>query len=242
MSFEVIPAIDLRGGRVVRLAQGDYARETQFDADPVALAREYEAAGARWLHLVDLDAARAGGYTLQALLLRLKEETSLQLQTGGGLRDEHGVAELLGLGADRVVLGTVAAKEPARVATWLARFGAERVVLALDAREYSGDWRVQFQGWTHAGVPLEGLLRFYSESGARHVLCTDIGRDCMLSGFNIELYRRLAGRFPELRFQASGGARSATDVAQARLAGAGGAILGRALLEGRLALSEALAC
>jgi phosphoribosylformimino-5-aminoimidazole carboxamide ribotide isomerase len=242
MSFEVIPALDLRDRRVVRLAQGDYARETRFDADPVALARGYEAAGARWLHLVDLDAARVGSYTLQDLLLRLKRETSLQVQTGGGIREERDIAQLLKLGADRVVLGTVAAKEPSRVTSWLGRFGHERLVLALDARETLGAWRVHYQGWTQSGVLLEELLSYYAEVGAVHVLCTDVGRDGMLSGFNLELYRRLATRFPGLRLQASGGARSVDDVAKAREAGAGGAILGRALLEGRLRLAEALAC
>ena len=242
MSFEIIPAIDLRDGRVVRLAQGDYARETRFDADPIALAREYEAAGARWLHLVDLDAARAGGYTLHDIALRLKRETSLKLQTGGGLRDQDAIGALLELGVDRVVLGTVAAKQPSRVAAWLARFGPDRLVLALDAREVDGVWRVQAEGWTDSGAPLPALLGYYAGVGARHVLCTDVGRDGMLSGFNIALYRQLSAQFPGLRLQASGGARNVEDVAGARSAGAGGAILGRALLEGRFALAEALAC
>jgi len=242
MSFEVIPAIDLRNGEVVRLAQGDYARETRYPADALALARAYEAEGARWLHIVDLDAARGGGYGLQPLMKQLKAETSLRLQTGGGVRDAAALASLLSLGVDRVVLGTVAAKEPSRVTAWLARFGAERLVLALDAREVDGAWRVQVEGWTHAGVALEELLSYYAGMGARHVLCTDVGRDGMLSGFNLELYRRLAARFPNLRLQASGGARSVRDIAGARAAGAGGAILGRALLEGRFGVAEAMSC
>jgi len=242
MSFEVIPAIDLRDGRVVRLAQGDYARETAFDADPLALAREYESAGARWLHLVDLDAARVGGYTLQDTVARLKRETGLRLQTGGGVRDEEGIAALFALGVDRVVLGTVAAKRPSRVAGWLGRFGADKLVLALDAKEVDRVWRVQAQGWTDSGARLEDLLGYYSGVGARHVLCTDVGRDGMLSGFNLALYRRLSAAFPSLQFQASGGARSVADVAEARSSGARGAILGRALLEGRFELAEALAC
>ena len=242
MSFEIIPAIDLRGGRVVRLAQGDFGRETRFDFDPVALARGYESEGARWLHLVDLDASRGGAYTLHDVVRRLKQGTSLRLQTGGGLRDEAAVAALFALGVDRVVLGTVAAKEPSRVAGWLERFGPDRIVIALDARESDGAWRVQYQGWTHAGPALEELLRFYERAGARHVLCTDVGRDGMLSGFNLGLYRRLATSVPGLRLQASGGVRDLEDIAAAREAGAGGAILGRALLEGRIGLAEALAC
>jgi phosphoribosylformimino-5-aminoimidazole carboxamide ribotide isomerase len=242
VSFEVIPAIDIRGGRVVRLAQGDYARETRFDADPMALAREYAAAGARWLHLVDLDAARAGGYTLSELLGRIKQQTALRVQTGGGVRDEQGISNLFACGADRVVLGTVAATLPSRVAGWLDRFGPARIVLALDVREVRGQWRVQAEGWTSEGLPLDDLLSFYAAAGASEVLCTDIGRDGMLTGFNLDLYRQVASRFPKLRLQASGGVRCVEDVAEARAAGAGGAILGRALLEGRFDLAEALAC
>jgi phosphoribosylformimino-5-aminoimidazole carboxamide ribotide isomerase len=242
VSFEVIPAIDIRAGRVVRLAQGDFSRETRFQAEPLALARQYEAAGARWLHLVDLDAARSGGYTLWKLLGRLKTGTGLRVQTGGGLRDDWAISDVFAAGADRVVLGTVAATLPYRVAGWLDRFGADRIVLALDVREFEGNWRVQAEGWASEGLPLDELLSFYAEAGARQVLCTDVGRDGMLSGFNVELYRQRAARYPKLRLQASGGVRSVADVADARAAGAGGAILGRALLEGMLDLGEALSC
>jgi phosphoribosylformimino-5-aminoimidazole carboxamide ribotide isomerase len=242
--FEPIPAIDVRDGRVVRLAQGDYARETRFDADPVALARSYAAQGARWLHLVDLDAARAGGYTLQPLVERLRAETGLKLQTGGGLRDEAGVAALLALGVERVVLGTVAVREPERVARWIERQGAERVVLALDTRQDAeGCWRLPVSGWTDEGTDLlPSLLSAYAASGVRHVLCTDIARDGMLSGFNLDLYRDLTLRWPMLRLQASGGVRDLADVRAARAAGAGAAILGRALLQGRFTVAEAMAC
>jgi phosphoribosylformimino-5-aminoimidazole carboxamide ribotide isomerase len=243
-AFEVIPAIDLRGGRVVRLAQGDYARETDFQADPVELALAYEAAGARWLHLVDLDAARDGGYALQPVLRALRQRTALRLQTGGGVRDEATVHDLLSLGVERVVVGTVAVREPARVARWLERHGPHRITLALDARQdASGAWQLPVSGWTaDSGRDLDALLRGYADAGLQHVLCTDIARDGMLSGFNLALYRALARDWPALRVQASGGVRDAADVAAARDAGASAAILGRALLEGRLDLAEALAC
>ena len=242
MSFDVIPAIDIREGRVVRLAQGDYARETRFSADPYALACDWAARGARWLHLVDLDAARAGGYTLQALLQRLCAHSGLQVQTGGGIRGEDATAELLALGAGRVVLGTIAVREPERVAGWIRRFGAERLVLALDARPVDAGWQVQADGWTSGGTPLETLLGFYAAHGARHVLCTDVTRDGMLGGCNVELYREIARRFPGLRLQASGGVRDLADLRAARACGAAGAILGRALLEGRVDMAEAVAC
>jgi phosphoribosylformimino-5-aminoimidazole carboxamide ribotide isomerase len=243
MSFEVIPAIDIRGGLVVRLAQGDYARETSFSAEPFALARRWAAQGARWLHLVDLDAAREGGYTLQPLLRRLAGDSGLKVQTGGGIRNEAQVDELLSCGAARVVVGTLAVREPELVAAWIRRFGAERLVLALDARADDGHWRVQSEGWTaRSGGSLDSLLEFHAAHGARHVLCTDVSRDGMLGGFNLSLYADIARRFPALRLQASGGARGLEDLRGARASGATGAILGRALLEGRVDLVEALAC
>lgn len=240
--FIVYPAIDVREGAVVRLRQGDYAAETRYRADPLALARQYAGAGARWLHLVDLDAARAGGYTLAPLLAHIKRETRLRVQTGGGVRSEADVQALLDAGADRVVIGSLAVREPARVAEWVGRLGAERITLALDTRrDEQGRWRLPVHGWTEAGGrELDTLAAAYADLGLRHLLCTDIARDGMLSGPNIELYRYLCGRFPNLAVQASGGARDVADVAAARAAGCGGIVLGKALLDGQLDLVDAL--
>jgi phosphoribosylformimino-5-aminoimidazole carboxamide ribotide isomerase len=242
MSFTVYPALDVREGRVVRLRQGDYERETRYAADPFELACEYQAQGAGWLHLVDLDAARSGGYSLFPLLRRLREETTLRVQTGGGVRREADVACLLAAGASRVVIGSLAVAEPALVAGWLARFGEERLTLAFDTRaDAAGDWSLPVHGWTRdSGRSLGPLLDVYAASGLRHVLCTDIERDGMLAGPNLALYAWLRARAPDLRVQASGGVRDAADVAAARAAGCDGVVLGRALLEGRLDLPAAL--
>ncbi len=243
MSPIPIPAIDVREGRVVRLAQGDYARETRYAADPLELAMAYADAGAGWLHLVDLDAARAGGYTLAGLLRAIADDGRLRVQTGGGVRSGGDVQRLLDAGASRVVVGSLAVREPARVAGWLQRFGAERIVLALDARQdAAGQWQLPVHGWTEAGgTTLDALLAHYAGAGARHVLCTDIARDGMLGGPNLALYADLASRWPGFALQASGGVRDAADVAAAGAAGCGAVILGRALLEGRLSLAAALA-
>jgi phosphoribosylformimino-5-aminoimidazole carboxamide ribotide isomerase len=243
-AFELYPAIDVRGGCVVRLRQGDYAQETRYPADPCELAQEYARAGARWLHLVDLDAARSGGYTLAPLLARIAATTSLQVQTGGGVRNEADVERLRGSGAARVVVGSLAVRMPERVAYWLERYGAEHLVLALDTRQdEAGAWRLPLHGWTEAsGRNLGEVLSHYLASGLRHVLSTDIARDGMLAGPNLELYRQLRKLAPWLQVQASGGVRDASDVAAVRGAGCAGVVLGRALLEGRLALAEALAC
>ncbi|MFP7721824.1 1-(5-phosphoribosyl)-5-[(5-phosphoribosylamino)methylideneamino]imidazole-4-carboxamide isomerase [Lysobacter sp. A3-1-A15] len=241
--FTVYPAIDVREGRVVRLRQGDYAQETRYPDAPLEVARRYAAAGASWLHLVDLDAARDGGYTLAALLRDISGSTGLRVQTGGGVRDEAAVEALLEAGAARVVVGSVAVREPSRVIGWLSRFGVERITVALDARlGADGRWRLPVAGWTQgSGLELETLLKAYTDAGLRHLLCTDIDRDGMLAGPNLALYRTLVEQAPGVLVQASGGVRDVADVSAAREAGCGGAVLGKALLDGRFDLADALA-
>jgi len=242
MSFTVYPAIDVRDGRVVRLAQGDYARETRYAADPFAQAMSYADAGARWLHLVDLDAARVGGYTLLPLLRAIADDGRLQVQTGGGVRSAVDAQRIFDAGASRIVVGSLAVQEPQQVAGWLARFGAERITIALDTRlDADGTWRLPVHGWTQgSGVELDVLLAHYARNGARQLLCTDIARDGMLNGPNLDLYRRIVDAWPGVAVQASGGVREAADVEAAHAAGCAGIVLGRALLEGRFALADAL--
>jgi phosphoribosylformimino-5-aminoimidazole carboxamide ribotide isomerase len=242
MTFEVIPAIDLRNGQVVRLRQGDYAQETQYASTPQDLAARYAQAGARWLHVVDLDGARAGDLANLAVIEALAN-ASMQVQAGGGVRVEDDVQRLFGAGVSRVVVGSVAIREPERVAEWLNKHGVERFTIALDTRRRDNEWTLPSAGWTEDETrTLDELAPWYAEHGARHLLCTDIERDGMLAGFNLELYRHLAKIVPPLAVQASGGVRSLDDIRAARDAGARGVILGRALLEGRFTLEDALAC
>src|SRR5690606_3123262 len=243
MGFTVYPALDIRGGRVVRLAQGDYARETRYGDDPLPRAAAFAQAGARWMHLVDLDAAKAGGYTLAPLLGQIARETGLQVQTGGGVRGRDDVARILDAGAARVVVGSLSVREPETVIGWLSEFGGDRITVALDTRQDdAGTWQLPVHGWTeNAGASLDQLLPRFVDAGLRHLLCTDIARDGMLSGPNLDLYAHLARLAPGVAGQASGGGRGAAEVAGARQAGCAGAVLGRALLEGRLQLADALA-
>ncbi|MFC5581196.1 1-(5-phosphoribosyl)-5-[(5-phosphoribosylamino)methylideneamino]imidazole-4-carboxamide isomerase [Rhodanobacter terrae] len=242
MNCEVIPAIDLRGGQVVRLKQGDYAQQTTYAADPRELAQRYAAAGARWLHLVDLDGARSGNLDNLAVIRAIAAD-GMQIQAGGGVREEIDLQRLFDAGVHRVVLGSVAIRDPELVAGWLAKYGAERLTIALDTRRIGGRWALPSAGWTEVEArTLDELAPWYAARGARHLLCTDINRDGMLAGFNLELYRHLAEQVPQLVVQASGGVRSLDDIRAAREAGAQGVILGRALLEGRFTLQEALTC
>jgi phosphoribosylformimino-5-aminoimidazole carboxamide ribotide isomerase len=240
---EIIPAIDLRAGGVVRLAQGDYARETRYPVEPLELARAYAATGARWLHVVDLDGARAG--TLENLrTIEALAGTPLRIQAGGGVRDEDGVHRLFDAGVARVVVGSVAVSAPGSVEQWLSRHGADRICVALDTRaDAQGGWTLPVKGWTESSdASLDELAARYARAGARHLLCTDIARDGMLSGPNLDLYAHLQQLVPGFLVQASGGVRNVTDLHALRAAGAAAAILGRSLLEGRLTLAEALRC
>jgi len=244
MSFECIPAIDLRGGRVVRLFQGDFARQTDYPDDPLELARSYSAQGARWLHLVDLDGARDGGFSQAALVARIRRETTLQVQAGGGIRSASDVATLLAAGAARVVVGTLAVREPALLREWLRRFGPDALCIALDVRaDAQGRWRLPVSGWTlPAARMLDDVLAEYAQCGLRHLLCTDIGRDGTLAGPNVALYARIAQQYPHLHLVASGGVGSLEDVASLRRTGACATVLGRALLDGRFTFAQARTC
>lgn len=242
--FTPYPAIDVRDGKVVRLAQGDYARETRYADDPLAAIVAYAEQGAEWLHLVDLDAAREGGYTLSSLLRGIRNETELKVQTGGGVRVRDDVARILDAGAARVVIGSLAVKQPDTVLEWIGEFGAARITVALDARQdQAGVWQLPVHGWTEtASVTLDELAVRFASGGLVHMLSTDIARDGMLSGPNFALYRHIRDIAPALCVQASGGVRELADIVTARNQDCAGIVLGRALLEGRFTLAEALSC
>lgn len=243
MSFQVIPAIDLRGGRVVRLRQGDYTRETVFADDPVELARGYADEGAQWLHVVDLDGARSGKFANLAVIEAIARTGTLKVQAGGGVRTTDDLRRLYSAGVTRVVVGSLAVQNPYATAIWITQFEPDRLVLALDVRQQAGAWRLPVHGWTEDScVQLDTLAAHYARAGARHVLCTDIARDGTLGGFNLELYRDLHRFAPDFEIQASGGACSLDDVRKVRAAGVRAVILGRALLERKFTLKEALKC
>ncbi len=240
MNVHIIPAIDLRAGQVVRLKQGDYAKQTTYASDPRDLATRYAQAGATWLHLVDLDGARSGSLENLAVITAIASD-GMQIQAGGGVREQADLQRLFDAGVQRVVLGSVAIRDPERVATWLAEYGPERLTIALDTRRIDDRWALPSAGWTEVEArTLDELAPWYAAHGARHLLCTDIDRDGMLAGFNLDLYRHLADTVPKLDLQASGGVRSLDDIRAAREAGAQSVILGRALLEGRFTVQEAL--
>ncbi|MBU3673318.1 MAG: 1-(5-phosphoribosyl)-5-[(5-phosphoribosylamino)methylideneamino]imidazole-4-carboxamide isomerase [Sinobacteraceae bacterium] len=239
----LIPSIDLRGGRCVRLLQGNFSAETVYDLDPAELAARYRALGATWLHVVDLDGARQGELGNRSQILQLANTSELRLQVGGGVRSEATVRTLLQGGVARVVVGSAALEDTAAVQQWFADFGSERVCLALDVRiDALGTPRVHTRGWTEAtAVSLWEAIDRFALQGLRHVLCTDIARDGALAGPSIDLYAECLRRYPHIAWQASGGVRHHADLAQLSAVGMPAAVSGKALLEGRITESEARA-
>lgn len=239
-----IPAIDLRESRVVRLRQGDYAAETRYASDPVELALRYAEEGASHLHLVDLDAARAGVSNQRVLMAAIARASGLQVQAGGGVRAREDILALLDSGISRVVIGSLAVRSPELVLAWADEFGADRILVALDARaDATGVYRLPVAGWTEAtSLRLEDRLGQFVAAGLHDFLCTDIDRDGMLSGPNIDLYADLHRQFPAARLQASGGLSSLADLRALAGSGCAAVVMGRALLEGRFTLAEALSC
>ena len=238
-TFEVLPAVDLRGGRVVRLVRGDFGDETVYGSDPAAAAAAFVAEGARWLHVVDLDAARdpvaRQANAIAAIVARVGDR--VRVEVAGGIRDEATAAATLATGAARIVLGTVALREPPLVGRLVARHGAERIACALDVRE----GRAVGHGWRTGApsVPVEEALDALADAGATTFEVTAIDRDGTLEGPDLALLERLAalGRGAII---ASAGIASLADLAAVRDLGCAGAIVGRALYEGRLSLAEAL--
>jgi phosphoribosylformimino-5-aminoimidazole carboxamide ribotide isomerase len=237
--MKLIPAIDLRGGRCVRLLKGDFEQETRYAVDPVALAEQYASLGARWLHVVDLDGAKRGQPVNLPLIRRMQEAAGISVQLGGGIRTRASLELALGV-AERAVVGSLAVSDPDLVASWLTEFGPERLTLALDVRlTEDGTPLIATHGWTRASsLTLAAAIERFAAAGLKHVLCTDIDRDGALSGPNVELYRECAARWPSIAFQASGGVRGAADLAALAEAGAAATVSGKALLEGRLTTEE----
>ncbi|MEX5411188.1 1-(5-phosphoribosyl)-5-[(5-phosphoribosylamino)methylideneamino]imidazole-4-carboxamide isomerase [Atlantibacter hermannii] len=240
----IIPALDLIDGTVVRLHQGDYGQQRDYGNDPLPRLQAYQAEGAQVLHLVDLTGAKDPAKRQIPLLKTLLAGVSVPVQVGGGVRTEEDVAALLDAGATRVVVGSTAVKSPELVKGWFKRFGAEHLVLALDVRiDENGAKQVAVSGWQeNSGVTLEELVDAFLPVDLTHVLCTDISKDGTLKGSNVGLYQEVCARFPSVAFQASGGIGGIKDIEALKGSGVKGVIVGRALLEGKFTVAEAVQC
>jgi phosphoribosylformimino-5-aminoimidazole carboxamide ribotide isomerase len=238
----VYPAIDLRHGVCVRLMHGRFDQVTEYDTVPAARLAAFVGEGATWVHIVDLDGAEAGRAMQHELIGELASSIEVKIQSGGGVRDIADVERLLAAGVSRVVIGSLAVTNPVVVAGWLERFGAERLTLAFDVRVgEDGVPTPSLKGWTEAaGLDLWAALDRYPVGALKHVLVTDVGRDGALTGPNLDLLAEVVRRRPDLKVQASGGVSSIEDIVAARAIGCDGAIVGRAIYEGRFTAREAI--
>lgn len=240
----IIPALDLIEGSVVRLHQGDYGQQRDYGNSPLPRLQDYQAQGAEVLHLVDLTGAKDPAARQIPLLKQLVAGVTVPVQVGGGIRTEQDVEALLDAGVSRVVVGSTAVKNPELVQQWFTRFGADALVLALDVRiDDAGNKHVAVSGWQeNSDSTLEQVVEQFLPFGLKHVLCTDISRDGTLAGSNVALYREVCQRFPQVAFQASGGIGNLDDIAALRGSGVKGVIVGRALLDGKFNVTEAISC
>ena len=237
--MDLLPAIDIRGGRCVRLLQGDFGQETRYEVNPVSLAQRYASLGAEWLHIVDLDGAATGSPQNLDLVATIAKTAGLKVQVGGGIRSPEDLARALAV-AERVVIGSLGVTTPKLVEQWFEEYGPNRLTLVLDVRvDDSGAAFVTTHGWTErTELTLWAALERYGPFGLQNVLCTDVDRDGALTGPNIALYRNCVTHCPGVAFQASGGVRNVGDLSQLAETGVAFAISGKALLEGRLSDGE----
>ncbi len=233
--MEIIPAIDLLNGHCVRLSAGDFARQTTYDSDPVAVARRFADAGLRRLHLVDLDGARAGRPVNLAVLEAIARHTALDIDAGGGIQTDEALAQVLGAGAAHATAGSLAVREPATVHVWLTRHGADTVFLGAD---FKGE-HILINAWADQSPwTLAAFVTAYLAAGASTFICTDVSKDGLLQGPSLATYRTLVQQFPAARFVASGGVTTVADLEALAEAGLYGAIIGKALYEGTIALPD----
>lgn len=240
----IIPALDLIDGNVVRLHQGDYGQRRDYGNSPLSRLQQYEQDGAELLHLVDLTGAKDPAKRQISLLKELVAGVTVPVQVGGGIRSENDVKTLLEAGASRVVIGSTAITHPELVKQWFQQYGAEAIVLALDIRiNADGVKQIAISGWQeNSHATLEDVIEQYLPVGLKHVLCTDISRDGTLSGSNITLYQEVSQQYPQIGFQASGGIGCLADISPLPASDVAGVIVGRALLEGKFTLTEAIQC
>lgn len=233
--IEIIPAIDIIDGKLVRLSQGDYGMQSIYSQDPVDEAKAFEAAGIHRLHVVDLDGAKARHIVNYETLHRIATQTQLVIDFGGGVKSDDDVRIAFESGAQMVTGGSVAVLQPALFLSWLERWGAERIILGADIK----DGQVATMGWTQQSeARWQTFIRSYAERGIRQVITTDISRDGMMTGPNVELYRDMMELYPDLHITASGGVSCIADVLQLDTAGVPAVIIGKAIYEGRITMRE----
>lgn len=233
--MEIIPAIDIIDGKCVRLTQGDYSQKKIYNEKPLEVAREFEDAGLKRLHLVDLDGAKAGTVKNWKVLETIAGKTSLVIDFGGGIKTEKDVQIVLGSGAAFATVGSIAVKDEKEFSRWLQMMGADKFLLGADVKEE----KIAVAGWLETtNIWIYDFIEKYIEKGIQQLFCTDVSKDGKLEGPAVELYKNITGKFPSLHFIASGGVSGMKDLDALEEAGCNGVIIGKAIYEGRISLAE----
>ncbi len=231
----IIPAIDIIDGKCVRLTQGDFAKQQTYYDDPVDAAKQFEDAGLHRLHLVDLDGARTGAVKNLASLQRIVAATKLQVDFGGGIKDEEQLKQVFDAGACMATIGSLAAKQPLLLKAWIDSYGADNFFIGADVANRN----IKISGWLEdGGIDILSFLQGMIDIGARHFFCTDIEKDGALQGTAVELYKEIITKFPGIQLTASGGVSSMEDVHALKNIGCHGVIIGKAIYEGKIEMGE----
>lgn len=233
--MEIIPAIDIIDGKCVRLTHGDYSQKTVYNEHPLEVAKEFEDAGIKRLHLVDLDGAKAGAVKNWKVLETIAAKASLIIDFGGGIKTEKDVQIVFDSGAALATVGSIAVKEEETFTKWISKFGAEKFLLGADVKNE----KITISGWTEqTEIWVYDFIQKYLEKGITQIFCTDVSKDGALEGPSTELYKNIVQKFPQLHFIASGGVSSIDDVFMLEEVGCKGVIIGKAIYEGRIHLGE----
>ena len=233
--MKIIPAIDIIEGKCVRLSRGDYDTKKMYNKDPLEVAKSFEDAGIQYLHLVDLDGAKAGHIINRKVLEKLATKTGLHIDFGGGIQSDEDIHIAFESGAQQVTVGSIAVKEPAKFISWITTYNPEKIILGADIM----NGRIAVSGWQE-GTDREigSFIQDYVSKGIKYVISTDISKDGMLEGPSFELYESILKKLPELKLIASGGISSLDDLIQLKEKGLEGAIIGKAIYEKKITLKE----
>lgn len=233
--MRIIPAIDIIEGKCVRLSKGDYNTKKIYNEDPLEVAQQFEDAGLQYLHLVDLDGAKAKHIVNWKVLEKLASKTSLRIDFGGGIKSDEDLRIAFESGAWQITGGSIAVKEPVKFTSWITAYGAEKIILGADAL----DGKIAVSGWQEeSDMEIESFIQDYVEKGIEYVISTDISKDGMLEGPSFNLYRSIQEKMPDIKLIASGGVSSMDDLVKLKENGLEGAIVGKAIYENRVSLKE----
>ena len=231
----IIPAIDIIDGKCVRLTHGDFSQQKIYNENPVEVAKEFESAGIKRLHLVDLDGAKAGQIKNIKVLENIAKATSLQIDFGGGIKEETDVKNVFNAGASMATIGSLAVKQPQLLAQWISEYGSDKFFIGADVYEE----KIKISGWLEDGaIDIFSFLKKMLVIGATQFFCTDIQKDGAMQGTSVELYKKIIEHFPGIQLIASGGVTTTNDIELVKAAGCNGAIIGKAIYEGLLSLTD----